>query len=60
VQTNQEKVLAVVGPTCTGKSECALWLAGQVGGELVNADSMQVYKHFDIGTAKPGAESVVE
>jgi len=55
VQTNQEKVLAVVGPTCTGKSECALWLAGQVGGELVNADSMQVYKHFDIGTAKPGA-----
>ena len=47
------KVLAVLGPTCTGKSECALWLAREVGGEVVNSDSMQVYKHFDIGSAKP-------
>jgi tRNA dimethylallyltransferase len=47
------KVLAVLGPTCTGKSECALFLAREVGGEIVNADSMQVYKHFDIGSAKP-------
>jgi tRNA dimethylallyltransferase len=57
VQTNLDKVLAVLGPTCTGKSECALWLAGEIQGELVNADSMQVYKLFDIGTAKPGAEA---
>ncbi len=48
-----QKVLAVLGPTCTGKSECAVWLADQVGGEIVNADSMQVYRHFDIGSAKP-------
>jgi tRNA dimethylallyltransferase len=57
VQTNQGKVLAVLGPTCTGKSECALWLAREVQGELVNADSMQVYRLFDIGTAKPDAEA---
>lgn len=47
----------MLGPTCTGKSECALWLACEIGGELVNADSMQVYKRFDIGTAKPGSEA---
>jgi tRNA dimethylallyltransferase len=49
------RVVAVVGPTCTGKSELALWLAPEIGGEIVNADSMQVYRHFDIGTAKPDA-----
>ncbi len=54
VEANREKVIAVVGPTCTGKSECALWLAREIGGEIVNADSMQVYKYFDIGSAKPG------
>lgn len=47
------RVLAVLGPTCTGKSDCAVWLAKEVGGEIVNADSMQVYRHFDIGSAKP-------
>ncbi len=54
VEANREKVIAVLGPTCTGKSECALWLAREIGGEIVNADSMQVYKYFDIGSAKPG------
>lgn len=49
------KVVAVVGPTCTGKSDLALRLAPEIGGEIVNADSMQVYRHFDIGTAKPDA-----
>ncbi len=53
---NEGRVLAVVGPTCTGKSDCALRLARCVGGEIVNADSMQVYKGFDIGTAKPSAQ----
>jgi len=48
-----DKVLAILGPTCTGKSELALDLAGEMDGEIVNADSMQVYKDFDIGTAKP-------
>jgi tRNA dimethylallyltransferase len=48
-----DKVLAILGPTCTGKSELALDLAAEMDGEIVNADSMQVYKDFDIGTAKP-------
>jgi tRNA dimethylallyltransferase len=45
-------VIAVVGPTATGKSELALALAAQLGGEVVNADSMQLYVGMDIGTAK--------
>ena len=45
-------VLAVVGPTATGKSELAIALATRVGGEVVNADSMQLYRGMDIGTAK--------
>ena len=49
------KVVCILGPTCTGKSDLALWLASKIGGEVVNADSMQVYAHFDIGAAKPDA-----
>lgn len=47
--------VAIVGPTAVGKSELALALAEAVGGEIVNADSRQVYRHLDIGTAKPSA-----
>lgn len=45
-------VLAVVGPTATGKSDLAVALAARVGGEVVNADSMQLYAGMDVGTAK--------
>ncbi|HEX6337879.1 MAG TPA: tRNA (adenosine(37)-N6)-dimethylallyltransferase MiaA [Jiangellaceae bacterium] len=45
-------VVAVVGPTAAGKSELAVELARAVGGEIVNADSMQLYRGMDIGTAK--------
>ena len=45
-------VVAVVGPTATGKSELALDLAEALGGEVVNTDSMQLYRGMDIGTAK--------
>jgi tRNA dimethylallyltransferase len=48
----QERVIAVVGPTAAGKSELALGLALALGGEVVNADSMQLYAGMDIGTAK--------
>lgn len=49
--------VAVVGATAAGKSEFALDLAAQIGGEIVNADSMQLYRGMDIGTAKvPPAE----
>jgi tRNA dimethylallyltransferase len=47
-----ERVVAVVGPTATGKSELGIALAQRLGGEIVNADSMQLYRGMDIGTAK--------
>lgn len=50
------KVIVVVGPTSTGKSDVAINLAEEFDGEIVNADSMQVYKEMDIGTAKPSKE----
>lgn len=46
-------VVVVAGPTGSGKSELALRLALACGGEIVNYDSMQIYRGFDIGTAKP-------
>jgi tRNA dimethylallyltransferase len=46
------QVVAVVGPTATGKSALGVAIAKQVGGEVVNADSMQLYRGMDIGTAK--------
>ena len=46
------KVLAVVGPTAAGKSDLGVALARALGGEVVNADSMQLYRGMDIGTAK--------
>ena len=47
----QPRVVAVVGPTAAGKSDLAVDLALAVGGEVVNGDSMQVYRGMDIGTA---------
>lgn len=49
-------VLAIVGPTATGKSDLAVSVALEVDGEVVNADSMQLYRGMDIGTAKLRAE----
>ncbi|HEX8002936.1 MAG TPA: tRNA (adenosine(37)-N6)-dimethylallyltransferase MiaA [Mycobacteriales bacterium] len=46
------EVYAVVGPTASGKSAAALDLAERLGGEVVNADSMQLYRGMDVGTAK--------
>ena len=46
------RVVAVVGPTAAGKSEAGLRIAEALGGEVVNADSMQLYRGMDIGTAK--------
>ena len=45
-------MLAVVGPTAAGKSDLAVALASEVGGQVVNADSMQLYRGMDVGTAK--------
>ena len=49
-------VLAIVGPTASGKSELALFLAECFSGEIVNYDSVQIFRYFDIGTAKPTSE----
>ncbi|MGQ9782685.1 MAG: tRNA (adenosine(37)-N6)-dimethylallyltransferase MiaA [Armatimonadota bacterium] len=50
------KVIAIVGPTAVGKTATAIELVKQIGGEIVSADSMAVYKGMDIGTAKPTRE----
>ena len=49
-------MIAIVGPTASGKSALAMRVAEQLGGEIVSADSRQVYRGMDIGTAKPTAE----
>jgi tRNA dimethylallyltransferase len=51
--TGAPPVVAVVGPTATGKTALAVGLAHRIGAEVVNADSMQLYRGMDIGTAKP-------
>lgn len=48
--------IVIAGPTGTGKSDLALRIAETVGGEIVNCDSVQIYRGFDIGSAKPSAE----
>src|SRR3954465_10871208 len=48
--------IVIAGPPGTGKSELALRIAEAAGGEIVNYDSVQIYRGFDIGSAKPGAE----
>jgi len=49
-------VIAIVGPTASGKSALAMRVAERMGGEIVSADSRQVYRGMDIGTAKPTIE----
>ncbi len=54
---HERKVIAILGPTGAGKSELALSVAARFAGEVVSCDSLQIYRHFDIGTAKlPVAE----
>jgi tRNA dimethylallyltransferase len=52
--TTELPLVAVVGPTASGKSALGVWLAEQFGGEVLACDSTQLYRGFDIGTAKPG------
>jgi len=52
------KLYVVAGPTASGKTAVAIELAKKVNGEVVSADSMQIYKHMDIGTAKPTEEEM--
>ena len=53
VNRKKIKVLAVVGPTASGKTNFAVELANVLDGEIISADSMQIYKEMNIGTDKP-------
>lgn len=53
---NKIKVIAIVGPTASGKTSYSIELAKKLDGEIISADSRLVYKGFDIGTAKPSKE----
>ena len=53
---NRPRLIVIVGPTAVGKTEVAIRLASEWGGEIISADSMQVYRFMDIGTAKPTTE----
>jgi tRNA dimethylallyltransferase len=50
------RIVVIAGPTASGKTALAVSLARRLGGEIVNADSQQVYRGLDVGTAKPTAE----
>jgi tRNA dimethylallyltransferase len=50
------KLIAIIGPTGIGKTKRAIQLASRFDGEIINADSRQIYRYMDIGTAKPTAE----
>jgi tRNA dimethylallyltransferase len=55
-EMDRPRVVILLGPTGVGKSKLAIELAEQFGGEIVSADSMQVYRYMDIGTAKPTSD----
>lgn len=54
----KQKLIAILGPTATGKSACAIEVAKRLNGEIISGDSMLVYKEMNIGTAKPTAEEL--
>lgn len=56
IEESPQRLLAVVGPTASGKTDLAVAIAERVGGEIVSADSVQIYRGFDIGSGKPSAE----
>ncbi len=61
VEENRKKrVIVISGPTGVGKSEFSMMLARELGGEIISADSMQVYRGMDIGTAKPSVNDQKE
>jgi len=53
---SEPRLLVIVGPTASGKTELAIQICEKLGGEVVSADSVQVYRHFDCGTGKPTAD----
>ena len=58
--SNKPKVIVICGPTGIGKTAVGIELAGKFGGEIISADSMQIYRQMDIGTAKPTPEELTQ
>ena len=56
----KHKVIVICGPTASGKTALSIELAKKINGEIVSADSMQIYKDMNIGTAKPTKEEMGE
>lgn len=54
----ERRAIIIAGPTCSGKTYCAIKLARALNSEIISADSRQIYKHLSIGTAKPSAEEL--
>lgn len=54
--TNKPKLVVILGPTAVGKSKLGTEVAKRISGEMVNADSLQIYRYLDIGTAKPSRD----
>ena len=55
---SKSKVIVICGPTASGKTSLSIELAKRIDGEIISADSMQIYKDMNIGTAKPTAEEM--
>lgn len=55
---DKQKVIVICGPTASGKTKLSIEIAKKINGEIVSADSMQIYKEMDIGTAKPTIEEM--
>ncbi len=60
MKNGKTKIVAIVGPTASGKSSLALELARRNNGEIISCDSMQIYKKMNIGTAKPTEDELTE
>jgi tRNA dimethylallyltransferase len=58
IARGSDELLTIVGPTATGKTALAVAVAERLGGEIVGADSVQIYRGFDVGSGKPTAEEV--
>ena len=55
---NKPKIIVICGPTASGKTALSIELAKRMNGEIISADSMQIYKYMDIGSAKPTFEEM--